>query len=384
MAQLHFHLADYTVTWNGESIPLLRKEFYLLQYLYDHSPQAFSREQLLSAVWPMETPSDRTVDDHIYRLRKKLGSWFGTVKIETVKGYGYKLSYEKENHAPLPVIQDPEFQELLQQVLGKYHLYGQGEAVNAFLSKKEMGIEAPQGYEVILAYLRGDLWWFVEDQKLPMNEKLYFIIIIYQSLTRDYAKVISYFEQGIKQNAFSPKTHFEAKTLGLFFSYVFNKQFRRANDYYSQLTKDIAPEITDEEHGFYPYLMNVRLMLALCEKDQDEVDLLLIKMETFFERKPYQRELGVFNIIKGVNLLRNGENVKGREMIENGFSITKGTHFKGHLFLALDLTLFFLELDGTDPGLLKMIQERKNKLKLEYHPSELVKEIVKILDIHFI
>jgi hypothetical protein len=86
----------YTVTWKGQQIVLLPKEYALLHYLYANAGQTFSREQLLDAVWTLETPVDRTVDDHVYRLRRKLARWAPAVQIDTVRGLGYRLKLAKE------------------------------------------------------------------------------------------------------------------------------------------------------------------------------------------------------------------------------------------------------------------------------------------------
>lgn len=62
----------WTVTDGLRHAALLPKEFALLRFLYDNRNRAFSRDGLLEQVWPMEHPVDRTVDDHVYRLRRKL------------------------------------------------------------------------------------------------------------------------------------------------------------------------------------------------------------------------------------------------------------------------------------------------------------------------
>lgn len=67
---LSFDEVHYQVTSEGLDIRLLPKEYALLMFLYRNQGRAFTREQLLDHVWPMEYPVERTVDDHIYRLRK--------------------------------------------------------------------------------------------------------------------------------------------------------------------------------------------------------------------------------------------------------------------------------------------------------------------------
>ena len=50
-----------------------------------------SREQLIENVWGYAfTGESRTVDVHVRTLRQKLGE--AGVYIETVRGYGYKIS----------------------------------------------------------------------------------------------------------------------------------------------------------------------------------------------------------------------------------------------------------------------------------------------------
>ena len=63
----------------------------MLCALYDNKGIVLSRDQLLNRVWGYDYMGDnRTVDSHIARLRTKLGE-FGSAKLKTVYGMGYKL-----------------------------------------------------------------------------------------------------------------------------------------------------------------------------------------------------------------------------------------------------------------------------------------------------
>ncbi len=73
----------------GQALNLTRTEFSLLHLLLGHPGRAFSRESLLDAVWGQGyVEGDRTVDNTVLRLRKKLGV-LGAA-IETVWGVGYR------------------------------------------------------------------------------------------------------------------------------------------------------------------------------------------------------------------------------------------------------------------------------------------------------
>ena len=74
----------------GEEIHLGPTEFRLLDYFMQHPGRVFSREQLLNAVWGSDVYVEtRTVDVHIGRLRRALGS--ESDPIRTVRSAGYAL-----------------------------------------------------------------------------------------------------------------------------------------------------------------------------------------------------------------------------------------------------------------------------------------------------
>jgi len=73
------------------SIDFTNKEFELLLYLIENAGRAFTREQLVTAVWGYAYVGDsRSVDDLVRRIRKKLDG-LSTVEIKTVWGYGYRI-----------------------------------------------------------------------------------------------------------------------------------------------------------------------------------------------------------------------------------------------------------------------------------------------------
>lgn len=79
-----------TVTQNNQSLTLALKEFEILQLLVENSGEIVSRERMLQEVWgysPDNFPETRTVDNHIAKLRNKIGSQY----IETVPKRGYRF-----------------------------------------------------------------------------------------------------------------------------------------------------------------------------------------------------------------------------------------------------------------------------------------------------
>jgi two-component system phosphate regulon response regulator PhoB len=75
--------------------------------MVDSRGLAQRREHLLQAVWGAEPDMQtRTVDVHIQRLRTKLGA--AGQMIETVRGYGYRLSAEPTSSSTEPDIESAE------------------------------------------------------------------------------------------------------------------------------------------------------------------------------------------------------------------------------------------------------------------------------------
>jgi len=85
--QRHTHLVEVF----GKNVELKLKEFELLVVLMEHKNWVFTWEMLLDRIWGYEYDgSSRTVDNHIKKLRKKLGD--AGDQIKTVFGSGYKLT----------------------------------------------------------------------------------------------------------------------------------------------------------------------------------------------------------------------------------------------------------------------------------------------------
>jgi DNA-binding response OmpR family regulator len=91
------HPESYRVTRQGRPVPLRKKEFEILRYLYRHSERAISRDQLIDQLWTDEDDTQiSTIDVHISNIRQKLNRGFKEKLdlIETVHGVGFKIRAE--------------------------------------------------------------------------------------------------------------------------------------------------------------------------------------------------------------------------------------------------------------------------------------------------
>ena len=81
---------------NDQEVKLTLKEYEILEYLMLHPNEVINRELLVDKVWDMNFASfSNVIDVHMKNLRKKLHVPSEGGLIETVRGIGYRLSYEK-------------------------------------------------------------------------------------------------------------------------------------------------------------------------------------------------------------------------------------------------------------------------------------------------
>ena len=103
-----YTLADLTVDTlrrtarRGDAeIPLLPKEFAILEYMIRNQGAVLSREQLENQIWNYEySGSSNNMDVYISRLRKKLDGGQDVKLLHTIRGVGWVLRAEETGEAP--------------------------------------------------------------------------------------------------------------------------------------------------------------------------------------------------------------------------------------------------------------------------------------------
>lgn len=85
---LRINLSAKKVELDGMEIPFTKTELGVLSRLLKHRGRVFSRQELITKIWPSDVlVLDRTVDVNITRIRKKIGIY--AKHIVTRQGFGY-------------------------------------------------------------------------------------------------------------------------------------------------------------------------------------------------------------------------------------------------------------------------------------------------------
>jgi len=95
IGKLEINFNGYKATSKNKVVQMSHKEFEILHYLWKHRNSTISRDDLLTEIWGYdETPTTRTVDNFILKLRQKVEVDSNHPQIIiTVHGIGYKLVY---------------------------------------------------------------------------------------------------------------------------------------------------------------------------------------------------------------------------------------------------------------------------------------------------
>lgn len=340
MREINFLNNSFKVRYRSEEIDFLPKEFFLLQFLYQNPSRIFSREELLDAVWAMEAPTDRTVDDHIYRVRKKLDPLSSVIRIETVRGQGYMLRVNKEVFES-PLLNDKEVSSNVKTLFQKYHLYGHGDALRLLEENQAVfGFEVDLQSRIYLHFMKGDFMWFLETAEASFWDKCYYFLHIFSYIESDKKKCLDYFTRALIGEELPDYHRLEIKLLNRLSLLIFTKQIDEAEHLLSHSKKEIYEKKLE---GFIPMISISELYLAFLREDFNNIEIMMDKMEKLLLKYPYLREKASFLIIKGIYFLTKKELTTAERYFKNGFKLYQDAKYIPGIFIGLNTILFFLK-----------------------------------------
>jgi len=374
---IHFDPDRYEAVYGGERIQLLPKEFALLRYLYEHAGRSFSREALLEAVWPLEEPSDRTVDDHIYRVRKKVAPWPHLLRIETIRGQGYKLLRQDTRRPHSPLLNDHQFANDVNRMFSKYHSLGMGAAMQLLSAHREvLSLPGDPYYDVYIHFVRGDFERLLASTDISIWQKAAYASFIYSIVQPEPAASISYLERLIaKGHALSPawKQDLRLNAVLLYLEAGMLSEAREALD----AARDAIAELNSP--SFTAIFLLKEMCLRIEENRLLEAAAKLQECEELLSLHPIQRERGACLVAKAMLLYRQGDIRSARQALDDGIDTTRETQFIPHLLGNLRLALTYLGRYECDETYRLACQRQWEQLDEQYRFDELLAKTERVL-----
>ncbi|GAB1532500.1 hypothetical protein YSY22_39230 [Brevibacillus formosus] len=330
---------------------------------------------MLDRVWPLEEPTDRTVDDHIYRLRKKLQKWSHLLTIDTVRGVGYRLTL-KEQPSPSPSVLTSDFSENIQRMLTTYHGMGMGAALQTLYANQQvLGFQMDSFYATYLRFVGGDFGWFVED-KTSLSDKLFYLFHLYHMTEIDSQKTLEILQWALKNARSMPKNYQDEMQITAICVYAQAKEWERAK-------KQLLPARKVVERvnspGFQLFFQAEEALLYLLMGEVEEAEKVIQRSEEILQELPMQRELGSFTITRGLCLYHRQELAKARRLVDEGLEVLRSTKFVPHLIYGAKMILLFLKDFGYDREWERKYQKIWTELSEGYKFDYLQKKIRAII-----
>lgn len=371
---IRFSRNDFSVNIAGKTISLLPKEFALLQFLWENRNRSFSREQLLDAVWGLENPGERTVDDHIYRIRGKLKDFSHVVKIDTVRGLGYRLAF-RETAAKSPLQGDSELNERYAELFTKYWRYGHGSALGILAENRDvLGITLDPERKLFLSFITGEFQKVVRTTEVPFFGKAFYLLHIFRIIQFDAAKTLNLFERALAQGHRFPQHHRDELEFNIINVYCEAGEIEKAERRLQLVEQEIGG---DPDHGYTLFLYAYKIMLNWLKGDFQVVEQCLAEAEELLVTRPYLRERGILKVAGGLWLLRHGR--QGEKVISEGLDLLKKSQFVPHYLLGVYLVLFFLHGYIEDASTLQKYTDLWSQLDRVYNFEGLSAEIYHFL-----
>lgn len=92
VGDLTFSVVRNEILCGSRPIKLTRTELKMLSYMMQNHQKAYSRDELLNAIWGYDTKVEtRVTDETLRRIRKQLSLCGSNVSVRTMWGFGYRI-----------------------------------------------------------------------------------------------------------------------------------------------------------------------------------------------------------------------------------------------------------------------------------------------------
>ncbi|TPH22852.1 winged helix family transcriptional regulator [Brevibacillus laterosporus] len=377
---LLFHDDAFTVEILSDSISFLPKEYALLQFLFQNQNQSLSREQLLDHVWPQEAPIDRTVDDHIYRLRKKLGKYIHLYEIETIRGRGYRF-YVKDKHGEITSFaKNTLLQQKTRELLHTYHFLGLGEQLVTMLShQQKWGLPVDEDFKCLSYFSKIDVQRLLESNDHSFQHRAYFLLLFYIGFSKNTTKALHFCEQALQSGCLPSYSQTELP-INLISFYVQTNQFEQA----AQILKSnwiMAREQGNEWLHFL--LMTEEVIFYTAQSEWGRAEQTLKELEDLLPYFPGLRESGLWQIHKGLLTSIKGNEHEGVLDWTKGIEDLQRSQFLPTLLMALQYTRYLGNKQAALKIISKLAEQQWNQLQHKLGWEKYLDRLEAQLEQHF-
>lgn len=382
MPHIWFDPGALAVSCGPVTVTLLAKEYALLKFLYDRRGQVFARAQLLDHVWPSQYPDERTVDDHVYRIRRKLVR-LPQLAVVTVRGYGYSLRMAGGSEMPNPSVHDEETRTSIQGLFRKYHLFGQGRSILTLAAQQDaLGIEVDDFYAVYMRFIRGDLAWLLDTAEASPGNRLYWVLLLYSYTAEPHAG-LAMFERALALDAVTPEQKRELYILNIIDLYADTGQFERAEERLS-----VAREVVDRDGltGFPAAVATAEFYVRVAKGDLS-AERSMGELEEMLRDAPYLREIGRYRLVRAMFLLRSGKPKEASQAFDAGLLVVRQSQNVPLLLVSLKQLRYCLDLEpsaghGGRGALGRKLDELEDELEREHGFHRRLADMEAMLDRH--
>lgn len=98
VGELTLNMTSWQATRAGKPLELHRASLQILEMLMRASPNAVSRQDLEFLLWGDEPPESDPLRSHMYELRRELDRSFDHKMLKTLRGVGFALRAEGDDH----------------------------------------------------------------------------------------------------------------------------------------------------------------------------------------------------------------------------------------------------------------------------------------------
>lgn len=375
---IHFNSDNYQITYAGERVQLLPKEFALFRFLYEHAGRSFTRESLLDAVWPMEAPTDRTVDDHIYRVRRKLACWNHLLRVETVRGQGYKLVRLAPESNINPLSLDEQFAVDVKRLFSRYHSFGMGAAMQLLAENREvLSLPGDPYNDAYLRFIRGDFEWLLTTDRVSLWQKLTYAVYIHSIIQQEPKATLPYLVKLLAKTD-TLEWRYDLQ-LSLVLHYTEAGRLENA----SNVLEAIRQEIDGlDSPSFKAVFLLKETYLAIWTGKLEIADAKLRECDELLIRHPIKRERGAYLVALALLLYLQSDIPAARLVLDEGMETLRHTEFLPHLLFSLGTMLRFLSIRQCDETYRLAYQRQWDQLAIRYRFAELLPRTEQLLRIH--